>query len=94
LQAGKPVRSAGLNAKEQEALKTLAPLTMKPVIFAANVADSDLASGNEMSQKVFEYAAQQGTKAVLVSAQVRLFDDCCTLRPLWQCVVVPYNVLR
>lgn len=41
------------------------------MIYAANVADADLAKGNDMSKKVFEYAAQQGAKAVLVSAQVR-----------------------
>ncbi len=44
---------------------------MKPVIYAANVADSDLATGNDMSKKVFEFAASEGAKAVLVSAQVR-----------------------
>lgn len=45
-------------------------LTLKPVIYAANVADSDLASGNEMSKKVFAHAAKEGNKCVLVSAQV------------------------
>jgi len=45
-------------------------LTLKPVIYAANVADTDLATGNEMSKKVFDYAAAEGNKAVLVSAQV------------------------
>lgn len=45
-------------------------LTMKPVIYAANVADSDLATGNEMSKKVFDHAKKDGSRAVLVSAQV------------------------
>ena len=45
-------------------------LTLKPIIFAANVADSDLAEGNAMSRRVFELAAKQGNTAVLVSAQV------------------------
>ena len=43
---------------------------MKPVIFAANVADVDLATGNEMSKKVIELAKQEGCRTVLVSAQV------------------------
>jgi ribosome-binding ATPase YchF (GTP1/OBG family) len=72
LLAGKPVRSAGLTPAEKDAIKTLMLLTGKAVIYAANVADADLAQGNAMSQKVFEYAAQQGAKAVLVSAQVGL----------------------
>jgi hypothetical protein len=67
---------------------------MKPVIFAANVADSDLASGNDMSQKVFEYAAQQGAKAVLVSAQVSGFWWLLPLASLVAvCVVVLYGGL-
>ena len=45
-------------------------LTLKPVIYAANVADSDLATGNELSKQVFDYAEKEGNKAVLVSAQV------------------------
>ena len=69
---GKPARSAGLTAKEVESIKSLMLLTLKPVIYAANVADSDLATGNEMSKKVFDYAAAHGSKAVLVSAQVYL----------------------
>ena len=70
LQAGKPARSAGLSIKEREAIKTLMLLTLKPVIYAANVGDSDLAEGNELSKKVFAYAEEHGSKAVLVSAQV------------------------
>lgn len=45
-------------------------LTLKPVIYAANVADADLATGNSMSKAVFDFAAGEGSKAVLVSAQV------------------------
>lgn len=65
-----PARSAGLTKDEEESIKSLMLLTLKPVIFAANVADSDLATGNEMSKKVFEKAKLEGSRAVLVSAQV------------------------
>lgn len=70
LLAGKPARFAGLTAEELASVKSLMLLTMKPVIYAANVADSDLAEGNDMSKKVFEHAQSEGTRAVLVSAQV------------------------
>ena len=70
LMKGKPARHANLNAEEIEAIKSLMLLTLKPVIYAANVADSDLAAGNEMSKKVFEHAKSEGSRAVLVSAQV------------------------
>jgi ribosome-binding ATPase YchF (GTP1/OBG family) len=68
--AGKPARTAGLTAEEALAIKSLMLLTMKPVIYAANVADSDLATGNAMSKTVQEFAAKEGSKVVLVSAQV------------------------
>ena len=42
---GKAARVAGLNAEELEIIKSLMLLTLKPVIYAANVADSDLAKG-------------------------------------------------
>lgn len=71
LEAGKPARSMGLNKDEVELVKPLMLLTMKPVIYAANVADCDLAKGNAMSTSVLEYAKNEGSKAVLVSAQVR-----------------------
>lgn len=70
LENSKPARLAGLTAEEAETVQGLTLLTMKPVIYAANVADSDLAGGNELSKKVFEWAASEGSKAVLVSAQV------------------------
>ena len=70
LMAGNAARTAGLTADEAELIKGLMLLTMKPVIYAANVADADLATGNAMSKVVFDFAAKEGNKAVLVSAQV------------------------
>lgn len=70
LTAGKPARVAGLTDDEVLAIKSLMLLSLKPVIYAANVADSDLATGNAMSRLIFDYAAKEGNAAVLVSAQV------------------------
>ena len=70
LVAGRAARTASLTAEEALAIKSLMLLTLKPVIYAANVADSDLAKGNDMSKVVFDHAATEGNKAVLVSAQV------------------------
>ena len=67
---GKAARTANLTNEETDHIKGLMLLTMKPVIYAANVADADLAQGNEMSKKVFDYALAENNKAVLVSAQV------------------------
>jgi GTP-binding protein YchF len=70
LLAGKPARAAGLTPAEQETIKGLMLLTSKPVIYAANVADEDLAKGNEMSKQVEELAKLDNARMVLVSAQV------------------------
>lgn len=70
LQAEKPARFAELDDDEEKAIKSLGLLTRKKMIYAANVADSDLASGNEMVNKLKELAASEGAKVVVVSAQV------------------------
>lgn len=77
--AGKSARSVELLPEERAPLKGLMLLSMKPVIYAANVADSDLATGNELSKKVFEFAASEGNTAVIVSAQVE--SELCSLAP-------------
>ena len=77
--AGKSARTVSLTKEEAIAVKGLMLLTMKPVIYAANVADIDLASGNDMSKAVFEFAQKEGNQAVLVSAQVEA--ELATLNP-------------
>lgn len=67
---GKPARIVSLSDEEALAIKSLMLLTLKPVIYAANVADSDLAEGNDMSRTVFKFAEGDGAQSVLVSAQV------------------------
>ena len=70
LDQGIPARAAGLAPDEIELVKVFNLLSMKPVIYAANVADGDLANGCDLSKQVFDFAAAEGNKAVLVSAQV------------------------
>ena len=59
-----------LTPEETELLKTYQLLTLKPMIFAANVSEDDLASGNEYVEKVKEYAETIGSQVVIVSAKV------------------------
>jgi GTP-binding protein YchF len=70
LLAGHAARTVTLNEEELLSIKSLMLLTIKPIIYAANVADSDLATGNAMSKHVFDYAKSVNAEAVLVSAQV------------------------
>lgn len=70
LGADKPARYAELTDEEELSIKTLGLLSRKPMIYAANVADSDLANGNEMVTKLKEVAEAEGANLVVVSAQV------------------------
>lgn len=65
-----PARNADLDEDEENAIKSLGLLTRKKMIYAANVADSDLAEGNELVEKLKQRAASEGANVVLVSAQV------------------------
>lgn len=67
---GRGARSVDLSEEEVDAVKHLGLLTLKPVIYAANVADTDLADGNEYVDKVRALAGKERAKIVVVSAQV------------------------
>ena len=70
LDQGQPARQVVLTEEEAEAIKTLGLLTDKPIIYAANVSEDDLASGNEWVEQVKQIAATENAKVVVVSAQV------------------------
>ncbi|KAG9439559.1 hypothetical protein H6P81_019724 [Aristolochia fimbriata] len=72
LMDGKPARSVSLTDYEKEAVQHLCLLTMKPVIYVANVAESDLAQpeDNPHVKQVGELASQLQSGLVTVSAQV------------------------
>jgi GTP-binding protein YchF len=70
LNEGKSARQVSLNEEEEAAIKGLGLLTKKPIIYAANVSEDDLASGNEFVERVRQVAAQENAQVVIVSAQV------------------------
>ncbi len=70
LDAGQPARLADLSEEETAAVKFLGLLTQKPVIYAANVSETDLATGNDWVEQVRTIAAAEQAQVVVVSAQV------------------------
>ncbi|NES67363.1 MAG: redox-regulated ATPase YchF, partial [Okeania sp. SIO2D1] len=70
LNEGKSVRMADLNEDESFLIKPLNLLTSKPIIYAANVSEDDLASGNDWVEKVRNIAAVENAQVVIISAQV------------------------
>ena len=45
-------------------------MCVKPIIYAANVSDTELATGNAYVEKVREYASKQGADVVVISAKI------------------------
>ena len=74
LEEGKLAISYELKDEDEiEIMKEFNLLTAKPVIFAANVADSDLAddgASNENVAKVREFAAENGFEVFVISAEI------------------------
>ncbi|MCH1982291.1 redox-regulated ATPase YchF [Ruminococcus sp. OA3] len=74
LEAGKPVKTLEtVDDDEQALINSYNLLTQKPVIFAANVAEDDLAddgASNQYVQKVREFAAEEGSEVFVICAQI------------------------
>ncbi|WP_416666603.1 redox-regulated ATPase YchF [Egbenema bharatensis] len=70
LNEGKPARQVELTDDEEEFVKPLGLLTLKPIIYATNVSEDDLATGNAWVEQVREVAAQENAQVVVMSAQV------------------------
>ena len=70
LDGGGAARSVELSEEEAALIKPLGLLTAKPIIYAANVSEDDLASGNSYAEAVVALAAKEGAETVRVSAQV------------------------
>ena len=67
LEKGGSARSVALNDDEAAMIKPLGLLTAKPIIYATNVSEDDLAGGNSFCEAL---AAKEGAETVRISAQV------------------------
>jgi ribosome-binding ATPase len=70
LNEGQSARTVELTEEEELAIKTLGLMTRKPVIFATNVSEGDLSTGNAFVEQVRVIAAQEAAQVVVISAQV------------------------
>lgn len=70
-EAEMPARSVDLTKEEKKVVHGLHLLTMKPVLYVANVAEEDLLEGgNELVERVREYAANENAEVIVISAKV------------------------
>jgi GTP-binding protein YchF len=66
-----PARSVELSPEEKKIVYGLHLLTMKPILYVANVSEDDLLEGtNEHVESVREYAARENAEVIVICARV------------------------
>ncbi|MFO1034157.1 MAG: redox-regulated ATPase YchF [Hyphomicrobiales bacterium] len=70
LREGKPARLVERSHEEEVTFKGLGLLSSKPVLYVCNVEEGSADKGNAFSDRVKEFAAKEGNKAVVVSAKI------------------------
>lgn len=73
MEEGKPARTLSYTEDEAAVMKDIFLISMKPVIYAANVAEEDFANGienNEYVARVREFAAAENSQVMPVSAKI------------------------
>ena len=65
-----PVRKLGLDDEEKKIISSFNLITLKPIIYDLNVSEEDIVNGNEYTNRVFEYAKNEGSEVVIISAKI------------------------
>lgn len=66
----KPLRSIDYTKDELEIIKPFNFITLKKIIYVANVNDEDVATGNKYTNEVLEYAKNENAQVVIMSAKL------------------------
>ena len=73
LESGKPARCREYSEEETELIKDLPLLTLKPVLYAANVSEDDFINGiddNALVRELTEIAEAEGSEVMPISAKI------------------------
>ena len=70
LENEKPVRIMSFTDDEKEYVKGLFLLTSKPVIYAANLSETDIGQENDMVKSVMERAKKENAEVITISAKI------------------------
>jgi ribosome-binding ATPase len=70
LESGENARTIQVEAEDKKIVADLMLLTAKPVIYVANVEESALPDGNELSDKLKERVKNENAEVVVVSASI------------------------
>ena len=70
LEDGKPARIVELTDDEKEIVKDAFLLTMKPILYVANMSESDIGKENEYVKKVREYAKNENAEVISLCVKI------------------------
>ncbi len=70
LNEGVPVRRQGLSDKEKAAIRELFLLTLKPVLYVANVNEAEAANPGPAARRVMAHAEKEGAPCVVLSGAI------------------------
>jgi len=70
LEEGNPVRLLSFSREEKKKIHDLSLLTVKPVLYCANVSEKDLPEGGKYVQSLKEHAKSENSSVAIVSGKV------------------------
>ena len=70
LESNIPVRKLGLDEEEKKLISSFNLVTLKPIIYALNVEDSDINTGNDYTKLVEDYAKKEGSETAIICAKL------------------------
>lgn len=65
-----PIRKLNLDLEEKKIISSFNLITLKPIIYALNVNDESVNEGNNYTKIVTEYAKNEGSEVVIISAKL------------------------
>lgn len=70
LESNIPVRKLGLDEEEKKLISFFNLITLKPIIYALNVEDNDINTGNNYTKLVEDYAKKEGSETAIICAKL------------------------
>lgn len=70
LESNIPIRKLGLDEEEKKLISSFNLITLKPIIYALNVEDNDINTGNNYTKLVEDYAKKEGSETAIICAKL------------------------
>ena len=70
LESNIPVRKLGLDEEDKKLISSFNLITLKPIIYALNVEDNDINTGNNYTKLVEDYAKKEGSETAIICAKL------------------------